>query len=158
MTESGVHFQGANAEHLTPHNSYFHGLLHTPGYSFNLSGSWGEEKWFAHPQSSLKKLWQECRASGSQPAFGCHIQGLSWMDAGNQSVWHIGSGLVWETKLEQSHEPLLTWTEMQEGNTDFKGPLYHYVAKQAKRNPIVTVNVASRVNGPAGSQALFASC
>lgn len=74
VTEAGIHFQGADAEHLTPHSSHPHSLLHTPGYSSNLSGSWGRERRFAHPQSRLKNLWQERRASGSQPGFGCHIQ------------------------------------------------------------------------------------
>lgn len=117
-----------------PHSSYFHGQLHTLGYSFNLSGSWGRGRWFGHPQSRLKTLWQECRARGSHPGFGCHVQepgagvGGCWQP--EESARHIGNGLVWETRLEQSHEPLVTWRETQEGNTDFKGPLHCPTSKK----------------------------
>lgn len=58
MTEAGVRFQGADAEHLAPHNSSFHGLLHILVYSFNLSGNRGKERLFAQPQSRLKALSQ----------------------------------------------------------------------------------------------------
>lgn len=44
------------------------------GVFLNLSGNWGRERWSAHPQSRLKNLWQEYRAGGSQPAFGCQVQ------------------------------------------------------------------------------------
>lgn len=47
-----------------------------------------------------------------------------------ESVRHVGNGLVWETRLEHTPEHLVPWRETQEGNTDFKGPLYCPTSKK----------------------------
>lgn len=68
MTEAGVHSQGFDAEHLTLRSWY---CTH---WSIPLTCQEAEGEYLAHPQSRVKILWQECRASGSEPAFGCHLQ------------------------------------------------------------------------------------